>query len=130
MKVFIKFCLLLIVFAASLNIAPHSTYACSCAEPPPPKQALQEATAVFAGKVLEDEKTSTAKNFGQFKQVLEEKSGFIKAMWCGDRVCEDQIREETGATSRCIPFNQEKLCNHCVCCGEDASHMVYWARAY
>jgi prolyl-tRNA synthetase len=77
-----------------------------------------------------NEKTSTASRFEEFKQILEEKSGFIKAMWCGDRACEDRIKEETGATSRCIPFEQEVLSNQCVCCGKDTSLMVYWAKAY
>jgi prolyl-tRNA synthetase len=77
-----------------------------------------------------NEKTSTASRFEEFKQILEEKSGFIKAMWCGDRACEDQIKNETGATSRCIPFEEEVLSNQCVCCGKDTSLMVYWAKAY
>jgi prolyl-tRNA synthetase len=51
-------------------------------------------------------------------------------MWCGDRACEDKIKEETGATSRCIPFEQEKHSEECVCCGKKAEKMVYWGRAY
>ena len=33
-----------------------------------------------------------------------EKPGFVKAPWCGCRECEDKIKEDTGATTRCIPF--------------------------
>ncbi|SDZ83530.1 prolyl-tRNA synthetase [Lachnospiraceae bacterium NK3A20] len=56
--------------------------------------------------------------------------GFIKAMWCGDRACEDKIKEEYGVTSRCIPFHQENIAGTCVCCGKPAKKMVYWAKAY
>lgn len=75
-------------------------------------------------------KTYTAKNMDEFKDIAENKPGFIKAMWCGDRACEDKIREVTGATSRCIPFEEEHISDTCVCCGKKAKHMVYWGKAY
>lgn len=56
--------------------------------------------------------------------------GFIKAMWCGEESCEDQVKEKTGVGSRCIPFTQEHLSDVCVCCGKPAKHMVYWGKAY
>lgn len=77
-----------------------------------------------------DEHTYVAKDMDEFKDIVENKPGFIKAMWCGDRECEDKIKEETGATSRCMPFEQEHLSDTCVCCGKPAKHMVYWGRAY
>jgi prolyl-tRNA synthetase len=77
-----------------------------------------------------EEKTSVAVTFDEFKTQLEEKAGFIKAMWCGEQNCEDKIKEETSATSRCMPFEQERLADECVCCGAKAKHMVYWAKAY
>lgn len=76
------------------------------------------------------EKTTSVTSMDQFEQTIEEKGGFIKAMWCGEIDCEEKIREATGATSRCIPFEQEKVADTCVCCGEEAKDMVYWARAY
>ncbi|MFZ2181794.1 MAG: proline--tRNA ligase, partial [Blautia wexlerae] len=54
----------------------------------------------------------------------------VKAMWCGDRACEDKIKEDVQATSRCMPFEQEHLSDVCVCCGKPAKKMVYWGRAY
>ncbi|NMM65324.1 proline--tRNA ligase [Clostridium sp. P21] len=83
-----------------------------------------------AAKKVRDEKTSTAVNMDEFKDIVENKTGFVKAMWCGDRACEDKIKEETGATSRCIPFKQEKVSDTCVCCGKKADKVVYWGRAY
>ncbi|GAA0431400.1 proline--tRNA ligase [Lentibacillus halophilus] len=76
------------------------------------------------------ETTTTAKDMDEFKQALEENPGFIKAMWCGDEACEENIKDETSATSRCIPFEQEAVSNSCVYCGREAKEMVYWARAY
>jgi prolyl-tRNA synthetase len=83
-----------------------------------------------AAKAVREEKTSVATTMEDFKDIVENKTGFVKAMWCGDRDCEDKIKEETGATSRCIPFAQENLSDTCVCCGKKAKHMVYWGRAY
>ena len=76
------------------------------------------------------EKTYIAKNMEEFEKTINEKPGFIKAMWCGDQACEDAIKEKTAATSRCIPFEQEEISDTCVCCGKKAKHMVYWGRAY
>ena len=77
-----------------------------------------------------DSKTYVAKNMDEFEKIINETPGFIKAMWCGDQACEDKIKELTGATSRCIPFEQEEISDTCVCCGKKAKHMVYWGRAY
>lgn len=77
-----------------------------------------------------DSKTSVAANYEEFKKIIEEKQGFVKAMWCKDLACEMKIKEETGATSRCMPFEQEKVADTCVCCGKPADTMVYWGKAY
>jgi prolyl-tRNA synthetase len=77
-----------------------------------------------------EERTSIAINIDQLKNILETKPGFVKAMWCGNRECEDTVKEETGATSRCLPFEQEAVSDKCVCCGDKAHKMVYWAKAY
>ncbi|NLJ90168.1 MAG: proline--tRNA ligase [Clostridiales bacterium] len=77
-----------------------------------------------------DANTSTVTSYDEFKDVIENKQGFVKAMWCGDLACEEKIKEDTGATSRCIPFEQEQIADTCVCCGKEAKHMVYWGKAY
>ncbi len=74
--------------------------------------------------------TYVATTYEEFEKTVNEKPGFIKAMWCGDQACEDKIKEKTGATSRCMPFQQEKLSENCVCCQKPANKMVYWGRAY
>lgn len=56
--------------------------------------------------------------------------GFAKAMWCGDRACEDKIKEQFNATSRNMPFDQTAIDDHCVCCGKPAKKLIYFAKAY
>ena len=77
-----------------------------------------------------DSHTYVATTYDEFVKTINEKPGFVKAMWCGDQACEDAIKERTAATSRCIPFEQEEISDVCVCCGKPAKHMVYWGRAY
>ena len=74
--------------------------------------------------------TFTARDYAELKDIADNKPGFIKAMWCGDRECEDKLKDELGITSRCIPFEQEHLSDTCVCCGKPAKHMLYWGKAY
>ena len=66
----------------------------------------------------------------EMKDIADNKPGFIRAMWCGERECEDNLKETVGVTSRCIPFTQENLSDKCVCCGKPAKHMLYWGKAY
>ena len=73
---------------------------------------------------------SDAHNYEEFKDAVENKPGFIRAMWCGDEACELKIKEDTTATSRCMPFEQEKISDVCVCCGKPAKKLVYWGKAY
>ncbi len=77
-----------------------------------------------------DAHTYVATNYDEFCETINTKPGFVKAMWCGDRACEDKIKEDLSATSRCMPFKQEHLADTCVCCGKPAKTMVYWGRAY
>jgi prolyl-tRNA synthetase len=81
-------------------------------------------------RLLREQKTYTAGTFDEFEKILDGTPGFIKAMWCGARACEDRIKEKTGATARCIPFEQERISESCVCCGGKAESMVYWGKAY
>ena len=74
--------------------------------------------------------TYTAKTLEEFKDIAENKPGFIKAMWCGDQACEDALKEEAGVTSRCIPFQQEEITCECIYCKKPAKAMVYWGKAY
>lgn len=59
-----------------------------------------------------------------------EKGGYAKMMWCGDRECEDKIKELTNATARCMPFNQMPIGDRCPICGKKATKVVLFAKAY
>lgn len=73
---------------------------------------------------------SDAHNYDEFVDAVENKPGFIRAMWCGDAACEEKIKEDTTATSRCMPFEQAKIAETCVCCGREAKKLVFWGKAY
>ena len=78
-----------------------------------------------------EEKTHDAHTHEEFLEIAANRPGFIRAMWCGDSACEDQLKDETGGVkSRCIPFTEEHLSDTCVCCGKKAKHMVVWGRQY
>ena len=83
-----------------------------------------------AAKAHRDAHTYVAVTMDEFEKTFTEKSGFVKAMWCGDRACEDEIKDKLAVTSRCMPWEQEKLSDVCVCCGKPAKKMVYWGKAY
>lgn len=74
--------------------------------------------------------TKIAKTYEEFCEIIDKEQGFVKAMWCGDEACENKVKEETGATSRCMPFEQEQISDSCICCGKPAKSMVYWGKAY
>ncbi len=71
-----------------------------------------------------------AHSLEEAKELQERNGGFIKTMWCGDLACELAMKEKAGMSSRCIPFEQEKLGDVCPVCGKPAKHMIYWGIAY
>ncbi len=94
---------------------------------------LDQVHEELSARVLKnlEEKTHIARSHEEFLDIAANKPGYIKAMWCGDSACEDQLKDETGGVkSRCIPFGEEKLSDVCACCGKPAKHMVVWGRQY
>ena len=84
-----------------------------------------------SAKARRDSQTYEASDYEEFKNIFAEKTGFVKALWCGDRACEDKIKEELAVTSRCMPLeNADVTEGSCVCCGRPAKKMVYWGKAY
>ncbi len=67
-------------------------------------------------------------NYDEFKQAVQR--GWAYSPWCGRAECEAQIKEETKATIRCIPFKQEDKESTCIKCGQTAKEKVIFARAY
>lgn len=75
-------------------------------------------------------KTTVAYSLEEIEKNLTENQGYVKTMWCGDRACEDKVKEVTGAPSRCMPFEQEHLADTCPICGKKADKMIVWGRQY
>jgi prolyl-tRNA synthetase len=73
---------------------------------------------------------SIAADWQELTEAVKNKPGFVKAMWCGDAACEQKIKDETGATSRCLPFEQAVVASTCVCCRKPAEKLVIWGKAY
>lgn len=69
-------------------------------------------------------------NWDEFVKVLDEKGGFISAHWDGTAETEEQIKELTKATIRCIPLNNEMEEGKDVFTGKPSKQRVLFARAY
>jgi len=80
--------------------------------------------------------THNAQTYDEFKKAVE--NGFAFSGWCGSGDCEGKIKEETRATMRCIPLDQEAVLGagggaasgKCVYCGQPAKSRAIFARAY
>ena len=97
------------------------------------EKALEKVHNELYNRALENRtaRTFEARSYDEFLDIAANKSGYIKAMWCGDVACEEQLKDATGGVkSRCIPFTEDHLSDTCVCCGKPARHMVIWGRQY
>jgi len=77
-----------------------------------------------------EKKTFSTVDYEEIKRIFKENPGFIKTMWCESDECENKLKADTGATIRCIPFEQEHIGDVCPMCGKKATKMVYIAKAY
>lgn len=68
--------------------------------------------------------------YDELKEVVNVKGGYAKMMWCGCEECENKIKEDTNATSRCMPFDQKPFMDTCPICGKKATKVVLFAKAY
>ncbi|MFA6048864.1 MAG: His/Gly/Thr/Pro-type tRNA ligase C-terminal domain-containing protein, partial [Candidatus Micrarchaeia archaeon] len=93
-------------------------------------EAMQSALFEKA-QAFRDSHVHAAKDYDEFKRVLEKKKGFVRASWCAGGKCEDEIKGETGATVRFVPFEPEALISPvCLKCGEKAREVAYFAKSY
>ena len=69
-------------------------------------------------------------SFDEFKEVIENKGGFVSAHWDGTAASEEKIKEITKATIRCVPLNQVLEKGKCVFSGEESAGRVLFAKAY
>jgi prolyl-tRNA synthetase len=93
-------------------------------------KALKEIQAALFQRALDFRQSNThdPKNYEEFRAAVE--NGFAFTYWCGDARCEQKIKEETKATTRCIPLDQEKGKGSCICCGRPADEKAYFGKAY
>ena len=77
-----------------------------------------------------DELTFEAKDIEQVKEIMNNRPGFVKAMWCGDEACELKMKEIRGTKSRCILENEKCIDDKCVVCGKPAKNLVVWGIQY
>ncbi len=75
-----------------------------------------------------EERTKVVHNMEELTQQVN--GGYAKTMWCGERACEDTIKELTQATSRNMPFDQTPIGDTCVCCGKKADKVMYFSKSY
>ena len=77
-----------------------------------------------------EENTRHAGTWKEFTEILDNKGGFILAHWDGTAETEQKIKEETKATIRCIPLNDDMEAGECVYTGKPSKRKVVFARAY
>ena len=80
-------------------------------------------------KEFRNENTHKVKTYDEFKNIINN-GGFVRCGWDGDSETELKIKEETKATIRCIPFNEDPKGLKCVYSGKKAKHEVIYAKAY
>jgi prolyl-tRNA synthetase len=79
---------------------------------------------------FKEKNTYHVESYKEFKEILKTKGGFLVSYWCGDEHCEAKIKEETKATIRCIPFEQNEDEGKCIFCGKSSKTKAYFAKAY
>jgi prolyl-tRNA synthetase len=86
-------------------------------------------TSMFEkAKAFRDSNIHDAKDYDELKQIVQ--NGWALSWWCEDPKCEAKVKEDTRATTRCIPLNQSEGTGRCVVCGQPAHKKVYFAKAY
>ncbi len=83
----------------------------------------------MAEKFLQ-ENTHRVNSYSDFQKIMSSQRGFIEAAWCERAECEAQIKEETKATTRCLPKDSEKIDAVCIKCGQPASYRWLFAQSY
>jgi prolyl-tRNA synthetase len=90
------------------------------------KNLYQQAKAVL------DQNTRSFDDYAKLRAQMEGEGGggLADIYWCSNPACETKIREETRATCRAIPLNQNGAPGKCIVCGESAKERAFFAKAY
>ena len=95
------------------------------------KEMIDDIHKSMFNKALDFLKSNThkVKTYNEFKAVIK-KGGIIQSCWCGERKCEDKVKEDTGTKIINIPFEQEKVFCDCIICGKKAKVVANFAKSY
>jgi prolyl-tRNA synthetase len=75
-------------------------------------------------------KTHSVNNLEEFKEIFSSNKGFVRTNWCGDEKCEENIKHETKAITRCLPLEGEGKKGKCIYCGKESENEWIFAKAY
>jgi len=91
---------------------------------------LEEIQAALLERAtrFRDEHIFEPKNYDELKEVVQ--NGWAYSWWCGSAECEAKVKEDTKATTRCMPLDQPEESGTCIVCGKASRRKVYFARAY
>lgn len=91
---------------------------------------VMQKEALDKSKVSLDQSTHRVDEYDEFRKIMSEKKGFILSHWCEEKECEDKIKNETKATTRCLPLTAKEEKGECVRCGGESKCRWYFAQAY
>jgi prolyl-tRNA synthetase len=93
---------------------------------------LDEIQAAMYQRALafREARTHRVDTIEEFTSTLAADRGFLLAPWCGDAACERRLKDETGATMRCLPLDAPPEAGRCLVCGKPSSARAVFARAY
>jgi prolyl-tRNA synthetase len=91
---------------------------------------LEEIQAALLERAtrFRDEHIFDPKDYEELKEVVQ--NGWAYSWWCGSAECEAKVKEDTKATTRCMPLDQPDGSGTCIVCGKPSQRKVYFARAY
>lgn len=89
-----------------------------------------QVTLLASSKQFTQDNTRQADNYPQFKGIMETSRGFIEAFWCEDLYCEAKIKDETKATTRCLPLGSIEATGECIYCKRSAKHRWLFGQSY
>ncbi len=87
-----------------------------------------QAAMLVKARNFRDAHIHEPKDYEELRQIVQD--GWALAYWCGSTECEARVKEDTKATTRCIPLDQPEGQGKCIVCGQPAKSKVYFARAY
>jgi prolyl-tRNA synthetase len=91
---------------------------------------LEEIQAALLAKAtaFRDANIHEPRDYEHLKEIVQ--GGWAYSWWCGSKECEARVKDDTKATTRCIPLDQPAGTGPCVVCGGESLERVYFARAY